>query len=414
MSDPVTNEENPKSPKGKDLFDESTPALFASSLIYLFADLAKIARDDKDKELDLDPTVRAAFDSGDTTGLLPQSFRSLGKVVMANEKFLEGKHIGDPEYAAQIAELRKVEGHTEDDTIFLEAFDSLNQEQECVYGIVRDDNTKTITVAFRGSAVMQDWSQNIQKMMVEMRTPKLLKRIMDDESDGKGAEHVLVHQGFYNYLFNNDVKETGKQQYDEVVAALYKVLKEPKYQAYKAVVTGHSLGGALATLVAFKLAGSEKLWLPRPVKCITFSSPRVGNEAFAKAFGILEREGFLRHLRVTNQEDIVPALVMTSILAFSSYDHVGMHLNLFSKDLEISYPSDKNWWKRALYGNVITKVGFPWNMMKYHGTALIHERMTNCKEDLAKSNIEDLYKEDRIVGDLYKNKSSTDYTEDFY
>eukprot|EP00521_Asterionellopsis_glacialis_P008287 CAMPEP_0195284268 /NCGR_PEP_ID=MMETSP0707-20130614/2528_1 /TAXON_ID=33640 /ORGANISM="Asterionellopsis glacialis, Strain CCMP134" /LENGTH=446 /DNA_ID=CAMNT_0040343587 /DNA_START=19 /DNA_END=1356 /DNA_ORIENTATION=+ len=395
-------------PKRESLFEKTALALRASTLVYLFADLAKIARDDKEKLLDLDPTIRAAFDSGDTACLFPQSLSSLEKIVLANKKFLENKHTGDLEYTVWIRDFQKVEGQSKKDTIYLEAFDSLYQGQGFVYGIVRDDNTKTITVTFRGSSGIQVWFENFQKRMVEMRIPNLLQKIMDDDNASKGAKYVHVHQGFYNCLFNDNIDEDGKQQYyDQVCEALRRILK--LHHQYKVVVTGNHLGAALATLVAFKLAGSEKSWLPRPVTCISFESPCVGYKDFAEAFGILEREGFLRHLLVTHQEDIVPTLVMDSILAYSAYDHVGMHLNLFAKDYEISYPSCKrNWLKRILYANVIHNVGFPWNMVTYdnHETALVvEERIHTCRENLVKLRLEDLYRDDCIIGDLYKKKS---------
>ena len=52
------------------------------------------------------------------------------------------------------------------------------------------------------------------------------------------------------------------------------------------LVTGHSLGGAVATLCAFDLARkAEELGIsPSQCCCITFGAPRTGNAAFAKLF----------------------------------------------------------------------------------------------------------------------------------
>ena len=55
--------------------------------------------------------------------------------------------------------------------------------------------------------------------------------------------------------------------------------------------TGHSLGGALATLAAFDISRAME-WVNRPTKiiCYTFGAPRVGNYAFAETYNKLVPE----------------------------------------------------------------------------------------------------------------------------
>lgn len=67
-------------------------------------------------------------------------------------------------------------------------------------------------------------------------------------------------------------------------------------------VCGHSLGGALATLAAVRLAAAAGAGAGphRPVRCLTFGSPRVGDSAFA-ALGV-------KGWRVFNEGDPVPML----------------------------------------------------------------------------------------------------------
>lgn len=48
---------------------------------------------------------------------------------------------------------------------------------------------------------------------------------------------------------------------------------------YNIIVAGHSMGGAIATLLAYKLAKTNL-----NIACVTFGSPRVGNRAFTKTF----------------------------------------------------------------------------------------------------------------------------------
>lgn len=74
-------------------------------------------------------------------------------------------------------------------------------------------------------------------------------------------------------------------------------------------ITGHSLGGALATLYALENALSDKI--ANPLLC-TFASPAVGNSAFATAFNKLG----LTSWRIANVHDVVPMLP----LGFSHVD----------------------------------------------------------------------------------------------
>ncbi|EYB84297.1 hypothetical protein Y032_0320g2411 [Ancylostoma ceylanicum] len=48
-------------------------------------------------------------------------------------------------------------------------------------------------------------------------------------------------------------------------------------------ISGHSLGGALATLAASNLVQLRVLANADKVKLVTFGQPRVGDQAFAKA-----------------------------------------------------------------------------------------------------------------------------------
>lgn len=88
------------------------------------------------------------------------------------------------------------------------------------------------------------------------------------------------------------------------------------------LVTGHSKGGALASVLAKwladtrgPLAAEHERWDPdraATVSCVTFASPSPGNKAFADSFDNGLRE---RSLRVANHNDIVthawePALIL--------------------------------------------------------------------------------------------------------
>jgi hypothetical protein len=134
---------------------------------------------------------------------------------------------------------------------------------------------------------------------------------------------------------------------------------------YDMLVTGHSLGGALATLFTADIAQSgidagralpqqapsDNWWKsiatffsdnddesdnknpgqgpPRPktLKMYNFGSPRVGNEAFAAMFEQLQKDGFIDEAyRIVNGEDLVARHPRTmNALAFGNvgYEHCG-------------------------------------------------------------------------------------------
>ena len=80
------------------------------------------------------------------------------------------------------------------------------------------------------------------------------------------------------------------------------------------VVTGHSLGAALATLFVMENAAKHKFDI---TTCCTFASPRVGNKEFARSFDLLP----INSWRMVNTVDIVPKLP-PHIPVLLDYDHV--------------------------------------------------------------------------------------------
>lgn len=94
-----------------------------------------------------------------------------------------------------------------------------------------------------------------------------------------------VHKGFKNSV-------------DNIWPQLQDQLKE--YGKTRTIwCTGHSLGAAMATLLAYRLQRTEDC--PNPQALFTYGSPRVGNKKYIRA---IESIGLL-HFRFVNNADIV-------------------------------------------------------------------------------------------------------------
>ncbi len=127
-------------------------------------------------------------------------------------------------------------------------------------------------LVFRGTSKFQDWLANLNAPAVRWW--------------GKG----IVHKGFMEAFV----------KIWEVVAPVLQDIHGPVFY------TGHSLGGALATLTA-------SLRAPRAL--YTFGSPRVGNRTFAESMEHVQA------YRVVNRQDVVPTLPLPG--GPLDYCHVG-------------------------------------------------------------------------------------------
>ncbi|MHA2295695.1 MAG: lipase family protein [Candidatus Hodarchaeales archaeon] len=115
---------------------------------------------------------------------------------------------------------------------------------------------------------------------------------------------ILILQAAYpptrRWFFKPRVHAGWLAAYDSVKKEIHEQLnvilhKKPSLQL---LVTGHSLGAALATIGALDL----KKTFGRTVTCYTFGSPRVGNSWFVRNFN----KGIKERYRIANVDDIAP------------------------------------------------------------------------------------------------------------
>jgi len=118
--------------------------------------------------------------------------------------------------------------------------------------IARDDNAKRVIISVRGT---EGFGNTIIDMILFLSSDKLIP----------GCPECRIHSGFY-------------MAWRSVEKAIAIPVAEQfaQYPDYQLLITGHSMGGALATLLGLSYQN-----LGKSPFVITFGQPRVGNPAFA-------------------------------------------------------------------------------------------------------------------------------------
>lgn len=278
--------------------------------------------------------------------------------------------------------------------------DEIAVEESRVFLIAVDHIKKRIIVTFRGSSTKFDWQKNANVALTLIDNPA--KEVLKD--DPKCPETVQIHGGFLTALLGGekkDVKGANEEgnaakvnddlqvplDYGKVRRAIVNLgLLEKGYDLY---VTGHSLGGAMATLFGFFAASDDAFTRNGPVIVYSYASPRVGDVDFQSAFKALERAGRIRHARIRNHFDKV-TMVPFAILG---YRHVGLEITLkdlhAGKEPKFDYPLEMSW-RQAGPGLFSTLFTLP-NALHYHSCREIFIRLKFWKNTFNKVYLEDKY-----------------------
>ena len=177
------------------------------------------------------------------------------------------------------------------------------------------DGRPVYVISFRGSSDKKDWAADFTTGQVvyggkTLEESERVAGILPGGTKEKAAVAQAakeagtatlpkVHKGFNSYadlslrMLLDSVSYEFLQQYRGEKDA-------------RLLLTGHSLGGAVATIMGQRLIDFG--FAPDRLQVITFGAPAVGNEAFKKMYG--KR---LDLIRVTNTEDPVP-LVLQGVL----------------------------------------------------------------------------------------------------
>ena len=167
-------------------------------------------------------------------------------------------------------------------------------------------------ISFRGTEVYKKRNAGLEQMLYDLTTDA--DSIFTKSYDGKG----LIHKGF-NKSLNNI--------WDELFQYI-----SSQSNNHNIWITGHSLGGALATISADRL---QKKGI-KVQGIYTFGSPRVGNIDFKNNFKV-------SHYRVVNHNDIVSQVPLNEFHLFEKEYYT------FQNE---SNKTEINWLTRLVYVHI--------------------------------------------------------------
>lgn len=404
------NEEEPevKADGWPNLFAETCEMALCSIFVFALADLRRLARNKQLQDSTQEEEILR----------LPMAVTRMHELWVQNQEALRRARLKSSDFATLLEPYFFGEMPRYDrEATSVRIVGDENASNECVYVIGTNSARKRIILAFRGSITIKDWIQDAKTIMGSIPNP--VKSLDSNQPDAVG-----VHLGFRDYLYGESPSllsslplplpgslpsREEKEQHEEdtnptkveVILNQLRALREecPDYKIY---VSGHSLGGALALIVALEAAAV----FGGGVTCITIGNPKTGNYQFRSAINLLERTQKLRCLGIHNFNDIVPMLPSNVCrLEKNKFCHVGFEMVLQKHRFEIVYKgSEPNRCRGCrclllcctrecrLAALSITKVNK--NRINLHNYREYLERLMEQKGELKKLSLNDFYSEE--------------------
>ncbi|XP_056843321.1 triacylglycerol lipase OBL1 isoform X2 [Raphanus sativus] len=194
---------------------------------------------------------------------------------------------------------------------FYNAYQERNLTQAFVFK-ASSTNPNLIVVSFRGTEPFDadDWCTDLDVSWYEMKNVGKIhagfSRALGLQKNGWPKENIsLIHQ--YAYY-------TIRQKLRDMLA----IDKNLKF-----ILTGHSLGGAIAALFPAILAvHGEDVLLDKLEGVYTFGQPRIGDEQFGEYMKEVVRKHGIEYERFVYNNDMVPRVPFDDKILFS-YKHYG-------------------------------------------------------------------------------------------
>jgi GTPase SAR1 family protein len=153
-----------------------------------------------------------------------------------------------------------------------------------------------LIIAFRGT-VLANINQETD-IVLEMVTCMICNFIPLLSISQKSLNFLINEQQIKN-IYGGEIHLGFALLMEEMLPKIQNEIEQLKPKTI--CLTGHSLGGALATLAAYRL---RKQGFSIPISVYTFGAPRVGDSAFASKY----EDSKVLHFRIENKNDIVPHL----------------------------------------------------------------------------------------------------------
>ncbi|OIV91940.1 hypothetical protein TanjilG_23201 [Lupinus angustifolius] len=220
-------------------------------------------------------------------------------------------------------------------------------------GVAEDPHA--IIIAFRGTNEhsLQNWVEDLYWKQHDINYP--------------GMDDAMVHRGFYSAYHNTTIRPA-------ILDAVERAKKF--YGDIQIIVTGHSMGGAMAAFCALDLTVNQH---EKSVQVMTFGQPRVGNSAFASLYS----KRVPNTIRVTHDHDIVPHLPpYYSYLPQKTYRHfprevwlynIGLGSLIYSVEKICDGSGEDPDCSRSVSGNSIS------DHLEYYGVRLGSDEPMSCK-----------------------------------
>ena len=201
------------------------------------------------------------------------------------------------------------------------------QEKPKFYGLIarHQEQKHNFVLALRGTEGWVEWLDDAMARLVRFRQVPNVGRVEQGFNKIYSTLKVVKRHGASSLPAAKApaAREETAPSFADQVEQLADTLEEPEVMRMAKerrprrsfVVTGHSLGSALATL--FVMENKEKNKFDISTVC-TFASPRVGNAEFVNQFNRLP----LTSWRIVNTQDIVPKVPLHA--PFFDYQHVAM------------------------------------------------------------------------------------------
>uniref|UniRef100_A0A6C0LSI0 Fungal lipase-type domain-containing protein n=1 Tax=viral metagenome TaxID=1070528 RepID=A0A6C0LSI0_9ZZZZ len=156
-----------------------------------------------------------------------------------------------------------------------------------VFGVVWE-GSDSIWVTFRGTWNLYEWINNFK--LAQVSYDDVIDKYKTVPEFMKKNKSIMVHKGFVKL-------------YSEICNSLLNIIKTISINNKRTIyVVGHSLGGAIATMMGLDLKNDGY-----DVVVYSFSGPRIGNCSFVNEV----TNSYLDVYRVHNSTDVIPNTPMT-------------------------------------------------------------------------------------------------------